>query len=56
MLEVIAIFFIVLGIVSLFTSYSITGLIYSLLIMSILVVLVGAIKGKRPGALTDKHS
>ena len=56
MLEIIAIFFMVLGIISLFTSYSIAGVIYSLLIMSILVVLVGAVKGKPNGGLSDEHS
>jgi hypothetical protein len=56
MLEIIAIFFIALGTISLFTSYSIAGFIYSLLIMSILVVLVGAVKGKPNGSFSDEHS
>lgn len=55
MLELIAIFLILLGLISLFTS-SISGFIYALLFISILVMLIGVIKGKPASNLRDKTS
>lgn len=55
MLEVIAIFLIGFGVVSMFTSYTATGFIYALLIVSIFITLVGVIKGKRDNQFSDKH-
>lgn len=48
MLELIASFLIVLAAISLVMGYSLTGLIYACLIMSLIITLVGTFRGKPP--------
>jgi len=55
MLELVAVFLILLGLISLFTS-TISGFIYALLVISILVMLIGVIRGKPDRNLSDKAS
>jgi len=55
MLELIAVFLILLGVISLLAN-TVSGFIYALLIISILVMLIGIIKGKPTSNLTDKTS
>jgi hypothetical protein len=53
MLEIIALFLILLGVFTLFIN-SISGLIYALLAMSIVVMLVGVIKGRPTNKFVEK--
>lgn len=46
MLELIASFLIIWATISLVMGYSLTGLIYASLVMSIIITLVGALRGK----------
>ncbi len=55
MLEIIAIFLILLGLISLLTS-TVSSFIYALLVISILVMLIGIIRGKPESNLSDKTS
>jgi hypothetical protein len=47
MLKAIALFLIVFGIISMTSTYSVTGLIQTILIVAIVITLNGAIRGKR---------
>jgi len=46
MLELIASFLIILAAISLVMGYSLTGLIYACLVVSIIITLVGALRGR----------
>jgi len=46
MLELIASFLIILAAISLVMGYSLTGLIYACLVMSIIITLVGTLRGR----------